>query len=80
MTLRDDVVAGEFAIGVNPALAPQQGSKALPYYGYGSGVVRLSLGDNEEVGGKVRGGFVRWFFFPNASVDVNNRPLSLSVN
>ena len=70
----------EFAIGVNPALAPQQGAKALPYYGYGSGVVRLSLGDNEEVGGKVRGGFVRWFFFPNATVDVNNHPLSLSVN
>lgn len=70
----------EFAIGVNPALTPQPGSDALPYYGYGKGVVRLSLGDNEELGGNVRGGFVRWFFFPNATVDVNNRPLSLSVN
>ncbi len=70
----------EFAIGLNPALAPQAGSQALPYYGYGHGVVRLSLGDNEEVGGKVRGGFVRWFFFPTATVEVNNRALALSVN
>lgn len=65
----------EFAIGMNPVLAPEPGSKTLPYYGYGRGVVRLSLGDNEELGGAVRGGFVRWFFFPDAKVEVNNRPL-----
>lgn len=60
----------EFALGMNPALKPAPGSKVLPYYGYGEGVVRLSLGDNEELGGDVRGGFVRWFFFPDATVDV----------
>lgn len=58
----------EIGIGFNPKLKPVPGWHALPYYGYGDGVVRLSLGDNEEVGGKVRGGFVRWFFFPNAEV------------
>ncbi|MGH9656895.1 MAG: hypothetical protein ACRD96_00030, partial [Bryobacteraceae bacterium] len=59
----------EFGLGFNPVLAHAPGS-ALPYYGYGAGVVRLSLGDNEELGGSVRGGFVRWFFFPDATVFV----------
>ncbi len=65
----------EFAIGLNPKLKPAREAHVLPYYGYGEGVVRLSLGDNEELGGKVRGGFVRWFFFPQATVDVDGRPL-----
>ena len=46
------------------------GQTALPYYGYGDAVVRLSLGDNEEVGGAVRGGGVRWLFFPDTTVTV----------
>lgn len=58
----------EVGIGFNPILKPAPGSKVLPYYGYGDGVVRLSLGDNEEAGGNVRGGFVRWFFFPDAKI------------
>jgi len=65
----------EFAIGLNPKLKPAPGARVLPYYGYGEGVVRLSLGDNEELGGNVRGGFVRWFFFPQATVEVNGSPL-----
>ncbi len=60
----------EFAWGFNPKLKPAPGSRILPYYGYGEGVVRLSLGDNEELGGAVRGGFARWFFFPDAVVDL----------
>ncbi len=58
----------EIGIGVNPKLALPPGSMTLPYYGYGDALVRLSLGDNQELGGNVRGGFVRWFFFPNATV------------
>lgn len=42
----------------------------IPYYGYGAGVVRLSLGDNSELGGKVTGGYVRWNFFTDATVSV----------
>jgi leucyl aminopeptidase (aminopeptidase T) len=66
----------EFALGFNPLLAiPQMGPRWIPYYGYGAGVVRLSLGDNTELGGKVKGGYVRWNFFTDASVTVGNKPL-----
>jgi hypothetical protein len=63
----------EFAVGFNPKLAVAPGSSLVPYYGYGAGVVRLSLGDNEELGGAVRGGFVRWFFLTDATVHVDYR-------
>ena len=36
------------------------------------GAVRLSLGDNTELGGMVGGGYVRWNFFTDATVTVGN--------
>ncbi len=60
----------EFALGFNPTLAILEDGSWIPYYGYGAGVVRLSLGDNTELGGNVGGGYVRWNFFPDASVSV----------
>lgn len=61
----------EFALGFNPLLAiPASGERWIPYYGYGAGVVRLSLGDNTELGGRVGGGYVRWNFFTDATVTV----------
>jgi hypothetical protein len=60
----------EFCLGLNPKLAMRPGDRLVPYYGYGAGVVRLSLGDNEELGGTVRGGAVRWNFFTDATVIV----------
>lgn len=61
----------EFALGFNPLLAiPETGERWIPYYGYGAGVVRLSLGDNTELGGRVGGGYVRWNFFTDATVTV----------
>lgn len=63
----------EFALGFNPLLAiPGSGERWIPYYGYGAGVVRLSLGDNTELGGKVTGGYVRWNFFTDASVRIGD--------
>jgi hypothetical protein len=64
----------EFGIGFNPKLIPARRSKVLPYFAYGSGMVRMSLGDNEELGGAVRGGggYRRWFFFPDATIQVTN--------
>lgn len=61
----------ELALGFNPLLAvPDRGERWIPYYGYGAGVVRLSLGDNTELGGAVGGGYVRWNFFTDATVTV----------
>ena len=34
--------------------------------------MRLSLGDNSEIGGSVEGAYVRWNFFLDASVSINN--------
>jgi leucyl aminopeptidase (aminopeptidase T) len=65
----------EFGLGFNPKLNRIAGSAIVPYYGYGAGIVRLSLGDNQELGGTIKGGFVRWFFFPDATVKVKNQTL-----
>ena len=63
----------EFALGLNPLLAiPHTGRRWIPYYGYGAGIVRLSLGDNSELGGNVRGPYVRWNFFIDATVTVGS--------
>jgi hypothetical protein len=61
----------EFGLGFNTKLTMQEGSPILPYFAYGAGMVRMSLGDNEELGGSVRGGGRRWFFFPSATVEAN---------
>lgn len=60
----------ELALGFNPLLAIPPDKPWIPYYGYGAGVVRLSLGDNSELGGKVTGGYVRWNLFTDATVMV----------
>jgi aminopeptidase len=63
----------EFALGLNPLLAiPSTEPRWIPYYGYGAGVIRLSLGDNSELGGNVRGSYVRWNFFTDATVTVGS--------
>ena len=58
----------EFALGLNPLLAVPERTPWIPYYGYGAGVVRLSLGDDTELGGTTGGGYVRWNFFTDATV------------
>jgi len=63
----------EFALGFNPELAVPERGPWIPYYGYGAGVVRLSLGDNRELGGAVGGGYVRWNLFTDATVKVGER-------
>ncbi len=65
----------EFALGFNPALEVLREAPFIAYYGYGSGVVRLSLGDNEEMGGANRGGGVYWNFIHNATVTAGDRTL-----
>ena len=62
----------EFVLGFNPLLAVPDSLPWVPYYGYGAGVVRLSLGNNDELGGAVKGNYVRWNFFIDASVTVGD--------
>ena len=62
----------ELGVGFNPLLAIPAGEEWIPYYGYGDAVVRLSLGDNTELGGSVGGGYVRWNFFADATVTVGD--------
>jgi hypothetical protein len=65
----------EFGLGFNPRLKPPKGSRVLPYFAYGAGMVRISLGDNEELGGAIRGGYRRWFFLPDATVTAGSHTL-----
>src|SRR5262249_30999234 len=65
----------EFALGFNPALQVLPEAPFIAYYGYGAGIVRLSLGDNEEMGGANRGGGVYWNFLHNATVTVGGHTL-----
>jgi leucyl aminopeptidase (aminopeptidase T) len=65
----------EFGLGFNPLLAVPERTPWIPYYGYGAGVVRLSLGDNTELGGAVaappgRLPYVRWNFFTDLTITV----------
>ncbi|MFV1986714.1 MAG: hypothetical protein ACC682_05515 [Gemmatimonadota bacterium] len=60
----------ELGVGFNPLLAIPDEDPWLPYFGYGAGVVRLSLGDNTELGGTIGGGYVKWVFVLDATVDV----------
>lgn len=62
----------ELAVGFNPLLSIPVDHPFIPYYGYGAGIIRLSLGDNTELGGKVKGGYVRWNFFLDATVSVGD--------
>lgn len=61
----------EFALGFHPLLEVPESNPWIPYYGYGAGVVRLSLGDNSELGGNVSGGYVRWNFFTDTTVTID---------
>jgi leucyl aminopeptidase (aminopeptidase T) len=68
--------AGEFVIGTNPALTPVLKSGYMPYYGYAAGVVRLSIGDNWESGGRNRssnGEFL--LFLPGATLSDDENKL-----
>ncbi len=68
---------GEIVIGTNPLLAAKVPSGELPYFGYGAGAVRVSLGDNWESGGDNRTAGDRnwWLFLAAASLEADDKAL-----
>ena len=68
---------GEIVIGTNPLLAGTLPSGTLPYYGYGAGHVRVSMGDNWESGGANRSpsGRPLWLFLDKPTVETGGRAL-----
>ena len=66
---------GEFNVGVSPKLGVLPGVDHIPYYGYGAGIIRLSLGDNAESGGRNRSSYHHWVFLTDATVRANGRPV-----
>ena len=68
---------GEIVIGTNPLLAGTLPSGTLPYYGYGDGHVRVSMGDNWESGGANRSpsGRPLWLFLEKPNVDSGGQML-----
>jgi hypothetical protein len=64
-------------VGCNPLLTPVEGTEFRPYYGFGDGVIRLTLGENIESGGRNRASVHRWLFFTDASLFSGARPLAL---
>jgi leucyl aminopeptidase (aminopeptidase T) len=66
---------GEFNVGVNPRLRMVPTVPYVPYYGYGAGIIRLSLGDNAESGGRWRSSYHQWLFLTDATVRASGRPV-----
>jgi len=65
---------GEFNVGVSPALTMLPGhEKIITYYGYGDGILRFSLGDNQESGGKYLSSYHQWLFLTDATMKANGR-------
>jgi hypothetical protein len=66
---------GEFVLGCNPLLTPVEGTNFRPYYGFGDGVLRLTIGENIESGGKNRASVHRWLFFLDATIEARGKTL-----
>lgn len=70
---------GEFVVGCNPALKLLPGHSddgVVPYFGFGAGVVRFSMGNNLESGGTNDTSFFHnWCFLTDATVTANGTVL-----
>lgn len=66
---------GEMVLGCNPLLRKVPGSSFPPYYGFGEGVLRLTIGDNRESGGLNRSSLHRWLYLLDATIRADDIPL-----
>ncbi|PWT82998.1 MAG: hypothetical protein C5B44_01245 [Acidobacteria bacterium] len=69
---------GEIVLGTNPLLVTALPSGELPYFGYGAGYLRVSLGDNWESGGTNRSPLGRplWFLLERASLEADGQAVT----
>jgi leucyl aminopeptidase (aminopeptidase T) len=66
---------GEFVLGCNPWLKPVPGSTFQPYYGFGDGILRLTIGENLESGGTNVSSLHRWLYLLDATITANGATL-----
>jgi hypothetical protein len=66
---------GEFVLGCNPLLQPVEGSTFQPYFGFGEGILRLTIGENAESGGHNRSSLHRWMMLLCPTISVAGRTL-----
>jgi leucyl aminopeptidase (aminopeptidase T) len=66
---------GEFVLGCNPLLRAVPGSTFQPYYCFGEGKLRLTLGENLESGGSNRSSMHRWLMFIDANISADGKPI-----
>jgi leucyl aminopeptidase (aminopeptidase T) len=70
---------GEFVVGFNPELVPIPGhgdDGVVSYFGFGDGVVRISMGYNIESGGANDSSFLHnWLYMTDATVTADGRTI-----
>ena len=66
---------GELVLGCNPLLRPVEGSTFAPYYGFGDGIVRLTIGENIESGGRNQSSLHRWLYLLDATISTGDHTL-----
>jgi hypothetical protein len=72
----DKALPAELVISTNPALEPVLPGGFMPYYGYGAGIVRVTIGDNWESGGKNRSPLGETLFFlTDATLEADGKVL-----
>ena len=66
---------GELVLGCNPLLRRIDGLGFPPYHGFGDAVLRLTIGENIESGGRNRSSLHRWLMFFDADIRAGREPI-----
>jgi len=66
---------GELVLGCNPRLRRVEGLAFPPYHGFGDAVLRLTIGENIESGGRNRASLHRWLMFLDADIRAGAEPV-----
>jgi leucyl aminopeptidase (aminopeptidase T) len=66
---------GELVLGCNPRLRRVEGLAFPPYHGFGDAVLRLTIGENIESGGRNRSSLHRWLMLLDADMQAGGEPI-----